>query len=75
MVLVVARYNENIDWLKNTALNYIIFNKGEANLPLWVKNEIKLPNIGREAHTYLTYIILNYDNLPEHSVFVQGNPF
>lgn len=75
MTMVVARYNENLDWLKSVPWNYIVFNKGEDNLPKWIKNEIKLPNIGREAHTYLIYIIDNYDNLPDFCIFVQGNPF
>lgn len=34
-----------------------------------------LPNVGREAHTYLTHIINNYDNLSEYVCFLQGNPF
>lgn len=72
--MVVARYKENPNWLKKVPWNYIVYNKGEA-LPKWVKNEVKLQNIGHEAHTYLTYIIDNYDNLPNHTIFVQGNPF
>lgn len=75
MIVVVARYNENLDWLKTVPWDYIVFNKGEDNLPKWIKNEIKLPNIGREAHTYLTYILKNYDNLPEYTIFLQGSPF
>lgn len=74
MTMVVARYNENLDWLKTVPWNYIVFNKG-GNLPKWVKNKVKLPNIGREAHTYLTYIIDNYDHLSNYTIFVQGNPF
>lgn len=75
MTMVVARYNENIGWLKDVSLNYTVFNKGSESLPEWVKNEVKLPNVGREAHTYLTFIINNYDALPDFTIFVQGNPF
>lgn len=75
MTMVVARYNENLDWLKTVPWNYIVFNKGRKNLPKWIKNAIKLPNIGREAHTYLTFIVDNYDHLPDYTMFVQGNPF
>ncbi len=34
------------------------------------------PNVaeGRETHTYLTYILEHYDNLPEWVVFTQGVP-
>ena len=36
---------------------------------------IALPNIGREAHTYLWHIIHNYESLGEVTVFCQGKPF
>jgi hypothetical protein len=74
MTMVVARYNEDLDWLRTVPWNYIVYNKGGI-LPDWIKNEIKLPNIGHEAHTYLVYIIDNYDNLPDYTIFVQGYPF
>lgn len=77
MNIVIARYNESLDWL-DTCLtpqqrrSVLIYNKG----PDPVSSQIKtLPNVGREAHTYLTYIIENYDNLPERVYFLQGDPF
>lgn len=68
--LIVSRYNENIDWLSKIDFDYIIYNKGEPNL-----NYINLPNVGREADTYLNYIISNYNNLTDITIFSQGNPF
>jgi len=75
--IVIARYNESLSWL-DTCLTPIqrrsvwIYNKG----PDPVSSQIKtLPNVGREAHTYLTYIIENYDRLPERVYFLQGDPF
>lgn len=79
--LIIAKYNENIDWLKNVNLDTIIYNKGkEFNLEeiRGQKNiieEFKLPNIGRESHTLLFHIIKNYNNLPDVTVFLQANPF
>jgi len=68
--IVVARYNENIDWLESEKDNCIIYNKGnKLNIP----NEIILENVGRESETYLNYIINNYNNLPDIVVFTQGN--
>jgi len=68
--IVVARYNENIDWLKSEMNNCIIYNKGnKLNIP----NEIMLENVGRESETYLNYIINNYDNLPDIVVFTQAD--
>jgi hypothetical protein len=68
--IIVARYNENIDWLKDEMQNCIIFNKGET---LHIENEIHLENIGRESESYLHYIIENYYNLPDVIIFTQGN--
>jgi hypothetical protein len=67
--IVVARYNENIEWLKDEMKNCIIYNKGEK---LNIDNEIMVENVGREAETYLNYIINNYDNLPDVVVFTQA---
>jgi hypothetical protein len=67
--IVVARYNEDISWLGPEMNNCIIYNKGNK---LNLKNEIILDNIGRESETYLNYIIINYNNLPDVVVFTQA---
>ena len=67
--IVVARYNEPVDWLKREMNHCIIYNKGE---PLELENEIRLTNVGRESETYLQYIIANYDSLPDVIVFTQA---
>jgi hypothetical protein len=36
---------------------------------------LPLPNVGYEAHTYLTHIITRYDSLSDLTVFAQGRPF
>jgi len=70
--IVVARYNENIEWTKQF-LNVIIYNKG---LPLENSyKQIFVNNVGRESHTYYKHIFDNYDNLAEYTIFLQGNPF
>lgn len=70
--IVVARYNENIDYLKNLKNIIIVYNKGSDHLSNDF-HQIKLPNIGREAHTYLYHIIQNYEHLAEKTLFIQGN--
>ena len=76
--IVIARYNENIDWIYkiNTNLyDIFVYNKGEKldiNLNC---NIINLDNIGRESHTYLYHIIQNFDKLPEKIIFTQAHPF
>jgi len=68
--IVVARYNENVQWLFKEKDNCIIYNKGT---PLNIDSEIMLDNVGRESETYLNYIINNYDSLPDIVIFTQAN--
>jgi hypothetical protein len=73
--IVITRFNEDVSWvnqLDSEKYNVLLYNKGEddINYP-----HINRPNIGREAETMVSYIIENYDNLPEFVVFLQGNPF
>jgi hypothetical protein len=70
--IIVARYNEKIEWTKQFS-NVIIYNKGEQLNNGY--NEILLNNVGREQHTFFKYIYDNYDNLENYSIFLQGNPF
>ena len=67
--IIVARYDEDIQWLRSEMINCIIYNKGTR---LGFNNEIILENVGRESETYLQYIITNYDNLPDVVVFTQA---
>ena len=73
--IVVARYNENLDWLKEIKkskdLKITVYNKGKDDIDVPF---ITLPNIGRESHTYLYHIINNYDNLADQTIFCQGDP-
>jgi hypothetical protein len=52
-----------------------VYNKG-SSCTLPTRNKLRvLPNVGRESHTYLRYLVDNYDSLPSLMLFVQGNPF
>ena len=70
--VVVSRYNEDVEWAKGLKYETIIFNKNESEYHLYDNN---LPNVGREGHTFFNYIVSNYDNLPDYSAFLQGNPY
>lgn len=65
--VVIARYNEDVEWVKQFQ-NYKIYNKGSE---LSIEN-IKLPNVGACDHTYLYHIINNYDSLANVTVFLTG---
>lgn len=79
--LIVARYNEDISWVINSAHMFnkiIIFNKGD-DLQVDYPNIVvkSLPNIGRESHSYLTFLTEYYDTIQSDELyaFVQGDPF
>ena len=67
--IVVARYNENVEWLTPEMENCLIYNKGEK---MNLVNEIISENVGRESESYLKYIISNYDFLPDVVIFTQA---
>lgn len=77
--LVVARYRESVAWLRKVprAVRVSIYDKGKELSPASVpRAEIAaLPNLGREAHTYLTHIVNNFHGLAPLTVFCQGKPF
>ncbi len=76
--LVVARYREDLSWLRELGLPACVYNKGpelDSGLPPPGARVTPLPNLGREAHTFLTHIISQYHALPRHTAFLQGNPF
>ena len=70
--LVIAKYKEDVTWINKIKEHKItIYDKSDTP----IINSIKLPNIGRETHTFLHHIVENYDNLDDVTVFLQGNPF
>lgn len=71
--LVVARYEENLNWLRRVpdVFQVTVYDKSTSPHP----DSISLPNTGREAHTYLHHIVSRYDSLAELTVFCQGKPF
>lgn len=69
-IIVISRYQENLEWLDYIKIPYIIYNKGPE-----VEGVINIPNVGRESETMLRYIIENYENIPENVTFLQGDPF
>ena len=76
--LVVSRYNEDLEWLKEDPFNkypVICYDKGSNNeyyQPTHMQ-KIHLENIGRIDHTILYHIITNYDSLATVSIFLPGS--
>jgi len=69
--VIIARFREDVGWADALGYDYIVYDKGGNNDP----TARILPNIGREAHTYLTHIVREYDRLADMNVFLQGDPF
>lgn len=70
--LVVARHREDLRWLRKVPaqVRVTVYDKGGE-----AAGAIPLPNVGREAHTYLHHIVSRYDDLAETTIFAQGKPF
>jgi len=78
IIIVIARYNEKLEWTLEEPFNkfkYIVYNKGnnENFEKKYVKEIIKLPNVGKCDHTYLYYIINNYNDLSDITIFLPGS--
>jgi len=69
--VIVARYNEDINWVKELDYEVIVYNKNIDDYDVFSNN---LPNVGREGHTFFNYIVTNYEYLPEYVAFLQGDP-
>lgn len=75
--IIVARYLEKINWIidNNLQQRCIIYNKGKSIIGDSSLNIKHIPNIGREAETYINHIIQNYDHLEDYLIFTQAYPF
>jgi len=75
--LVVARYVEDLAWLRKRPenLHVTVYDKSGTDAATSGVTTLYLPNIGREAHTYLHHLVSRYDTLADWTIFCQGKPF
>jgi len=79
IVMVIARYKEDLAWLKNEPYNqfkHIIYNKGKNKDFYTNKNTLEIvdiPNVGKCDHTYIYDIIRRYDTLSDITLFLPGS--
>ena len=71
ILLVICRYNEDISWLREINIPYVVYDKSEVIYD-WF-NTKKIPNIGYEEFAYLNFIVDNYNDLPNRTIFCQAN--
>ncbi len=76
--LVVSSYNNDLGWVPESTDNYHIYDRSESSvIPYMVNREkvTRVPNVGYNIYDYCTFIIDNYDRLPECVIFTKGNVF
>lgn len=75
--IVIAHYNEDLEWLKNIKDTKIyLYTKGNSDINPAENIIIEiLDNIGNEQHTYLYHIVNHYKKLDDVIFFTQANPF
>ena len=61
--LVLAHWREDLSW-GPPGIQATVYTKG-----------VDLPNVGREAGTYLHHMIVRRNSLDDWTIFSQGNPF
>jgi hypothetical protein len=73
--IVTSHYKEDLNWLKNSNYKVNVCDKPGADktdLPLNDSCYVE-ENKGAEASSYLKYIVNNYDNLADYTVFIHGH--
>lgn len=70
--IVVAHYNEDLGWLKHVSDEATIYSKGDSPAKGFERTS-RLPNVGREGHTFLFHIVSRYDTLADTTLFLQGD--
>jgi hypothetical protein len=72
LVIVSSHYNEDLEWLKSQhSIPFVVCSKTLPS-PQCDGYHVKV-NKGREASSYLKYIIDNWDALPQYVAFVHGH--
>lgn len=75
--LVVARYAEDLAWLSSPPYDAVpvvtVYNKGADDCHVRRGKVVRLPNVGRDMHTYLHHIVHTWDALADVTVFLTGS--
>ncbi len=71
MKYVISRYNHDMDWIKDYSDEYVVYDRSEN--PLF--NSVKVNNVGSDIYDKFTFIIDNYDNLPDVAIYTKANIF
>lgn len=73
--LCISNHNNNLSWIKNYPNPYIIYDRSDDDSFVEGFNYIKSPNVGYNIYDICSFIIDNYNELPEYTTFCKGNVF
>ncbi len=71
MKWIISRYNHDLRYLKEYTNDFILYDRSTEPL----EGSIVVPNIGTDLYDKFTYIIDNYDNLPDVAIYTKANIF
>ena len=74
--IVIASCSNNLDWARTWAAQFSVLVLEQCTPPpagAPGRVELVQPNVGREAHAYLYYIVRHWDELALVTVFLQGD--
>ena len=71
--LVVSNFGHNISWLKKYGNPYVVYD--HTGFPENGENIISVPDAGHNVQDILSYIVDNYDDLPEVVTFCKADIF
>lgn len=71
MKFILSRYNHDVDWVKEYTDDVVMYDRSAEPL----EGSIVVPNLGTDIYDKFTYIIDNYDNLPEVALYSKANLF
>lgn len=71
----ISYFDGELTWVEELPKDqYILFNKSGRELSGHFQS-VKIQNVGYNLYSYLTYIVQNFDDLPELLVFTKNNVF
>lgn len=74
MKFILSRYNHNMDWLKDyPEAEVVMYDRSDVEPHF--EGAISVPNIGTDWYDKFTYIIDNYENLPDVALYSKANLF
>lgn len=71
MIWIISRYNHDMKWTEDYNDFSIVYDRSDEP----ISGSIRVPNIGSDIYDKFTYIIDNYDNLPDVAIYTKANLF